>query len=372
MLVARDCWSEEEVFFEGEAFFSRLLDAIARARKTVDLETYIFDRDELGTSVLRALREAASRGVTVRLLLDGFGCAHWSYGDLIPLRRAGIQVRFYHPLPWQRAQYRWLNLLTVRRALLGLWRLNRRNHRKTCIIDGESAFAGGMNVSAEHLTWRDTSVGIRGKDVQLLTIAFDQAWSHALGFLRPRVGRAMRASTLVRLNFTQRQRRESYRELLERMVEARARVWVTNPYFIPDLSLIRALRFAAWAGVDVRLLVPQKADVWGIRWAIQAFYRVLLTARVRIYEYRPRVLHAKSVLIDQWALVGSSNLNHRSLLHDLEADIVLKKKPSLEVLEARFLKDLEVSHEIELGKWKRRGLWQRFIEGVAILFKRWI
>jgi cardiolipin synthase len=374
-------WTEEAIYHEGDRFFSDLAHALAAARASVDLETYIFDRDELGQQVLHELAAASRRGVRVRLLLDGFGCANWTYQDQEELEHAKIDVKFYHPLPWQNSNYSFWRFLTPRRTMLGLSKLNRRNHRKTCVIDGELAFLGGMNVSARHLTrsagaqaWRDTSVRVRGEALHQLTRAFDHAWIHARSASLRGVNdpRFLIRSKLLRLNLNRKMRAALYEDLIHHMLHARKRIWITNPYFIPERALIRALRFAGWAGIDVRVLVPKRGDVWGLKWAIKAFYYILLTAKVRIYEYSPSVLHAKVMMIDDWAMVGSSNLNHRSLLHDLEVDVILVRPESLRSLEAQFLRDLSQSVEIDAHSWSQRPWIARALERLALLFRRWL
>lgn len=374
-------WKAETVYHDGDRFFLDLCQALSLARTGIDLETYIFDRDSLGKRVLKHLSDAARRGVRVRLLMDGFGCSRWSYLDLKELEDAGVEARFYHPLPWQNPYYRFWRFLTLRRTLLGIWKLNRRNHRKTCLIDADVAFLGGMNISDRHLArksgdraWRDTSVQVRGISLSRLARVFDHAWTHARSAAFK--GRDFQKFTarpgLLRLNLTRKQRGAGYEDLIHRILSAKKRIWITNPYFVPDLALIRALRFAAWAGMDVRVLLPKRNDVWGLQWVIKAFYFILLTAKVRIYEYVPSVLHAKILLVDNWATVGSSNLNHRSLLHDLEVDVVLGLKESIRSLEEQFLRDLSHSKEIDARSWGRRSWAARLLERLALLFRRWM
>lgn len=349
-------WTEELVYHDGARFFSDLCQAIDSARRSIEMESYIFDRDALGMRVLNHLAAAARRGVQVRLLLDGFGCSGWTYSDLNEVRSQGVDARMYHPLPWQNYPGRVWRYLTPQRLFRGLGKLNRRNHRKTCVIDGGLAFAGGMNVSARHLEWRDTSVRVRGEGSLELTRAFELAWKNIHG----------------QRDLLRKERKRAYHRLLERILGAERRVWITNPYFVPDLLLIRGLRYVAWTGRDVRVLLPRRSDVWGIQWAIQAFYWILLSSKVRIFEYEPAILHAKILLIDDWASVGSTNLNQRSLVHDLEADIVLSQPGSVQSVEQRFLSDLARSREIEASHWERRPIRRRFFESLALVFRRWM
>ncbi len=374
-------WKEEVVYHDGDRFFSDLCQALSSAKSTIDLETFIFDRDRLGTQVLKCLTDAAKRGVRVRLLLDGFGCSKWSYLDMVELKKQGVDGRFYHPWPWQNPHYQLWRSLTLRRILLGVWKLNRRNHRKTCVIDGESAFLGGMNITARHLSgdsstpaWRDTSIQVRGREVFRLTQSFEIAWTHSRSAYPSwhSSKRLLVRPSSIRLNLTRKQRTTAYKDLIQRIYTAKSRVWITNAYFVPDLSLIRALRYAAWSGLDVQVLVPRKSTVFGLKWASMAFYLPLLAAKVRIFEYAPAFLHAKTVLIDDWAIVGSSNLNHRSLIHDLEVDIVLSKPESLRSLESQFCYDLSLAVEINPLKWAQRRGRAQLLERLALVFRHWM
>ncbi len=379
-------WDDEEVFHDGDAYFSRLLAAVDRAKRSVDWETYIFDRDRQGERILAALARAAARGVRVRLLIDGAGSSGWSYRDLERVRRSGLQVRIYHPLPWQVRPMRLLEDLANWKPWLNrLGQLNRRNHRKTCIIDSHVAFSGGMNVSEHHLrewrgsaAWRDIAVRVAGESVQALETAFYLAWRES-GASRPRSARRWlrRAQSKpipagVRLNSNRFHRHQINEERIQRIQKANQRVWITTPYLVPHLRLILALREAAARGVDVRLLTPSRSDVFFMRWINRAFQPVLLHAGVRIHEYRSAFHHGKMTFIDDWGVVGSSNLNHRSLLHDLEVGIVLSKPQTLKDLENRFQEDLQASQEIRkhhLRGW-RRG--QVLLGRLLLVFRRWI
>ncbi|GAH09354.1 unnamed protein product, partial [marine sediment metagenome] len=151
------------------------------------------------------------------------------------------------------------------------------------------------------------------------------------------------------------------------------RIWITNAYFVPDNVLLKRLRDAANNGIDVRILLPKKSDVMVMPWASSTFYYRLLKSGVKIFEYLPSMLHAKSLIIDNWALIGSSNLNHRSLLHDLEADIMLKSTESIKQLESDFLNDLTQSREVELDSWHIiRPLRQRLVGRMVLYMKYWI
>jgi cardiolipin synthase len=161
---------------------------------------------------------------------------------------------------------------------------------------------------------------------------------------------------LVRLNTRRALRRENYLDLLVRILGAKRRIWIENAYFVPDGALIRALKVAAESGVDVKIVVPAISDVFFIPWVTAAFNLGLLRAGVKVFEYNKGMMHAKTVLIDDWGLVGSSNLNHRSLFHDLEADLVLADESAC-------------LSQVTLDNWRSRPTLERLIGKVLLLFK---
>lgn len=383
-------WDDEHIIFDGDEYFSELIQAIEQAKESVDLETYIFNPDVLGRRVDTALTQAARRGVKVRLLVDGVGAAAWIEKRSPDLGTFGVQVRIFHPVRIASAFLRFLwnrgywSQPPERRRFL--WRVNRRTHRKLCIIDGQTAWVGSLNISALHCkshsgphAWRDTAARVSGEPVRDLIFGFEHAWirSHtpngkrhwAESWTRRLSPRAKLHSPLVRLNYTARMRRRNLREFLVRLQTARSRIWITTPYLAPTPAVLRALIRAARNGADVRILHPRKSDVFFMPWVASVYYRPLLKSGVRIFEYLPRFLHAKSVLIDDWATVGTSNMNRRSLLHDLEVDVVLSHESSKKILEQEFLTDLRSSEEIHSASQGLTGWLGRLI---TYFFKDWI
>lgn len=369
-------WESCEVFGEGDLFFAAMEGAISHAKRSIDMEMYIFAVDRTGERVFALLAAAVGRGVRVRLLVDGVGSTHFARTFRRKARDAGIEMRVFNELPWER----WLRGRgRPRRFSFSRMtqRLNNRTHRKLCIVDQENAFVGSFNVTDYHLrslmgkgAWRDTGVMIRGADIAELSASFEEIW---VGRLR-RLGRRLRGqqrsySSLVRLNVTRRQRRESYLDLLVRIVGAQRRVWITNAYFVPDGSLLRVLAVVAREGVDVRILVPSFSDVVFMPWITSAFHLGLLKAGVRVFEYQGTVLHAKTMVIDDWGLIGSSNLNHRSLLHDLEADVVVSGEEALRAMEGQFQADLQSAREVTIENWSHRSLIERVIGRILLWFR---
>ncbi len=383
-------WEQEEIFHSGDKFFDSLLRDLESAKTSIELETYIFSSDHLGRGIVKALNDAASRGVKVRMIVDGVGSGISGVWYLLNKIHENAEARIFHPLPWAL----FLGPLgpTTKLALFMKWIMgaNRRDHRKLCVIDGHTAYVSSMNISSEHLesdfgksAWRDTGVRVEGAAVRDLQGAFERAWSKAGRFLyrrhslksqgrTPRRFRRSGSGALVRLNDNWKRRRKAYQELVDRINRAQDRIYITNAYFIPHRSFIGALCAAAARGVDVRLLVPRRCDVFFVPWVRAAFYFVLLSSKVKIYEYLPRMLHAKTMIIDDWALVGSSNLNHRSLRHDLEADVVLTMEKSKLCLARQFAKDIKEAQEISPENWHGLPFIQSGTGQALLLLKNWM
>jgi cardiolipin synthase len=387
-------WKIEQLFHQGDAYFSDIIAGITHAVSTIEFETYIYDDDQIGRGFEKALIQAAQRGVKVRVLVDGIGAGSWANRRALELARNGVEVRIYHIVRLTNLFRRILSDLGVRRRAASLGsqifaRLNRRNHRKMVIIDGVDAWAGSLNISAVHsekahgsLAWRDTGIRVgadEGDDgIRALSIGFEYAWrrAHDLEGKRHWIEQITQqhkerrvGSHLVRLNYTLRMRRQGYKDFCRRIDRSRERIWITNAYLAPSKPILRRLERAKKRGVDVRILVPRKSDVFFMPWVAASYYTSLLEDKIRIFEYLPRFLHAKSVIVDRWATVGSSNLNRRSLFRDFEVDIVVSQESSLQQLELTFLDDLGQSQEITSAHTGWRSALGKLI---LYLFKEYI
>jgi cardiolipin synthase A/B len=375
--------TNETIYSDGSQHFNALIHDIIHAKDSVELETFIFSKDALGDRIVTALEATARRGVHIRILVDGAGSPLWTTNYAKRLENAGVKTHVFHPYPWQ--LWNWsrsvVKLPWLLKFVYLILKSNSRNHRKISIIDEKIAYIGSANISKHHLSrseggdaWRDTSARITNTDLTELCKAFNAAWYHRSIKERVRdLFQHIRQDPTIRLNHTRHRRRILYKHLLRRIGNCKHRVWITNAYFVPDNFLLKKLKESARKGVDVRVLLPKKSDVMMMPWASSTFYFSLLKAGVRIFEYLPSVLHAKSIIIDQWSSLGSSNLNHRSLLHDLEADVNLKNSHSRKRLEALFLNDLQASREVKLDSWFRlRPLRQRLLGRVFLYLKYWI
>ena len=317
----------------GEEFFPRVFDAIRQAQREVIIETFILFEDKVGIQLHGALLAAAQRGVQVDLTIDGFGSPDLSDRFVRSLIDAGVRIHVFDP----------------GKRLLG-WRMNmlRRMHRKIVVVDGQLAFVGGINYSADHLAdygpeaKQDYSVEIRGPlvaEIHRFTHAMlaqgqryqrRRSWWLGRSRLRthprnlPPVGPAA-AMLVVRDN------REHFGDI-ERHYRiairaARQRIVIANAYFFPGYLLMKELRRAARRGVDVRLILQGEPDMPIVKTAAMMLYHHLLGAGVKIYEYCERPLHGKVALMDdEWATVGSSNLDPLSLALNLEANVIIRDR----------------------------------------------
>lgn len=372
----------ETVFFNGSEYYQSLLQDIGQAENNIDLETYIFSNDSLGEKVVEALFRAAKRGIAVRLLVDGAGTPDWGGALAKRLESAGVQTQIFHPFPWRFWQWSRSKIKKpfIQKIVYLLLKINSRNHRKTCLIDNKIIYVGSFNISKCHLNkrqkgegWRDTGVRLEDFNSNKLHNAFEAAWNHKL------VSEHIKAifkhennDPIIRLNNTWLRRRVLYKNLLNKMANCKQRIWIINAYFVPDNFLLKKLESVAQTGVDVRILLPRKSDVLFMPWASTTFYEALLKSKVRIFEYLPSILHAKTLILDDWMVIGSSNLNHRSLLHDLEVDVNVRSTTSKQKIEKQFLLDLQNSKEIRLDNWQRRPLYQLIMGRLLLYIKYWI
>jgi len=366
---------KETVFADSNQFFSALMRDIDEAVAHIDLETYIYDLDPLGREVAEHLAAASRRGVSVRLLVDGVGSLTSGSALARQLSADGVQVRIFNPLPWNVHHWAWavprLPWIVRLQHLLDV--MYRRNHRKTCIIDRRIMWIGSFNISRSHLpqeqgghNWRDTAIRLEGVDTENLQNAFNSTWEND----RSLIPRRTFSPEAIRLNHSH--RRKLRIDLLRRMARTSSRVWITNAYFVPSNLLLRYLKKAARRGVDVRILLPGTSDVFFMPLVSAMFYRNLLTAGVRIYEYAGGILHAKLMILDDWMTVGSTNIDYISLYHNLEVEAVVALPQTRKVLEDQFLHDLTRAEEIAIDHLPKYTRWKKILGQVLLSLKRWL
>lgn len=349
-------WQSEEIFVSATNFFDSLIDGIEQARTSIDMDYYIFDNDSLGQRVIQALQKACQRGVRVRLIMDGIGSSDDALPIIETLHKAGAEVRIFHPHPFSPRLYHWsiTQGSLWQKFVFFLFSINHRDHHKLCIIDQQHIWTGSINITAKHLPreqggegWHDCAVKLQDIPQGPINQCFNHLWHNASpDHLITHSGRGGK----IRSNLSYKLRRMKNRLLLERIANAKQRIWICNAYFVPSSALLRALHKACRNGVDIRLILPAKSDVAIFPLISRSFYKTLLHWGASIYEYQPAILHSKLILVDDACLIGSTNLNHRSYYHDLELDIVLKKNTSIAALEKQWHIDQENAKRIHSDK----------------------
>jgi len=351
---------DSTLFFEGDDLYDAMVASIGAAQSRVDLETFIYAADEVGWRIAEALASRARAGVAVRVLVDAAG-SYFSFSRGLEafLRSRGAAVRRFH-------RWRW------RRPL----RFYRRDHRKLLVIDGREAYVGGFNIHRESSRavcgarrWRDTHARVRGPLAAQAGALFEAIWAGDRGGSPEPAG----AGDVLVSNDSRLCRRRMHCLYLRLLRSARRRVCLTTPYFVPDHRTQRQLAHAARRGVDVRLLLPGKSDVPVTQWAARAAYRKLLAAGVRIFEYQPRVLHAKTAVVDgAVATVGTANLDYRSLFVNYELTLFTADRGLCAQLERRFAADLAEADEVTGTRWSGRAWTNVLAETAGWMARRWL
>jgi len=353
-----------ELLENGDQIFPAMIKAIAGAKRTVNLESYIFSDDRAGAMVSNALVDAARRGVEVRLLVDGTGGHLGALAD--QMKKAGVNVRIYHPVrPW--------NLL----------RIGQRTHRKILVVDGAVCFTGGLGIEERWLgnarnpnEWRDTQVEVWGPVAAQLQAIFGENWTYTTGeilagdkFYPPLEPAGNLEAQAIKVS---RGDASSLAKMLYYVAiqSAAKTVHIQNAYFLPDPQIREALVKAVQRGVDVRIMVPGKhIDVPVVRMASRVHYGELLEGGVKIYEYLPTMMHTKAAVFDGlFAIVGSINFDTRSMEKNAEESITFYDRGFGAKVEAMFDADMKNCRQIDYGRWRRRGIDNRFAEILSALF----
>lgn len=347
----------------GKEKFEALVQDIRAAKHFIHLEYYIWRGDQLGTRLVEELAKKAAEGVEVRLLYDGMGNAALPKNFFAPIHNAGGYTAAFLP-PF-------------------MVRLNYRNHRKLCIIDGKAGYIGGFNVGDEYLgivkrygPWRDMHLRFVGDAVDQMQIRFIMDWNFTA-----KTGKVQLEETY----FPEREQWDGIETQIvssgpdtqwknirngyfKMMNEAEDHIYLTTPYFVPDDGIFEALRVAALSGIDVRIIIPGNPDHISVYWASMSYLGELLETGVRCYQYEKGFIHSKTLFIDGLvASVGTANMDIRSFDLNFEVNAFMFNAGITQQLEQEFLKDLESCVEITKEWYYRRRWWFKLKEAMARL-----
>jgi cardiolipin synthase len=371
------------LLFDGPAAMREMIAAARAATSSINLESYIFDGDQIGTEFADLLIEKQGKGVQVNIMVDAIGNLTTPSAFFDRMRQAGVRVVIFNPVNPAKAK--------------GKWEVNNRDHRKLMIVDGRVAFTGGINISSTYANsslfrsknkakkidgdkvgWRDTHIKIEGPAVAPLQWSFVNLWVQQDGGelppaeyfpkLAPVGDKLMRV-----LSTTPDRDSEIYKSLVTAINEAKSAIHITSAYFVPDQQIVDALVAAARRGVDVKLVLPGVSDHSLIRYAGQNFYEPLMAGGVRIFELQIAVLHAKTAVIDgAWSTIGSANIDRRSFIHNYELNVVVIDPAFGRDMESAFNEDMRDSKEVKLEQWRHRPWADRVKETIARLGEYWI
>src|SRR5664279_4783042 len=349
-----------QLFFRGEDAFASIRQAIEGATQEILLETYILRDDATGRDFLGLLGGAAARGVRVRVLADAYGSWATKGAFWCEMQGLGIEARLFHPL--------WSHL----RGFLF------RDHRKIIAIDRGISFTGGMNVANEYGSshhrkngpWRDTDMRVEGPTAWEMALVFNEGWERSGGaslHLAPlALTDASGARTLVLDSRFGRGQGETTAVLAALVAASRKRLWITNCYFAQNRMAIDLLGRAVERGVDVRLLLQGRTDMPLVCHAGHGNFHNLLASGVRIFEYQPAILHAKTLVADDYvSVVGSSNLDFRSFYFNAECNVLILDDETGRTMAQTFQEDLRQSTEMRLETWNQRPLAHRLGDALA-------
>ncbi len=354
--------------FNGEKLFPKLIEELKKATKHIHIEYYIYENDRIGNEIKDILVEKAKSGIEVRFIYDDFGSSGIRKNIIKELRKNGVQAFPFNKI----------------KLIYFANRMNYRNHRKIVIIDGVTSFIGGINISDRYrnssdskLYWKDAHLMIKGYSTLSLQQIFMADWNFCseenimvTNDYFPQID--INNKNAIPVQITSSGPDSELPSILFSIVQsinlAKKEILLTTPYYIPDQTLQDSLVIAALSGIDVKLLVPERADSLFVSIATQSYFEDLLNAGAKIYQYKKGFIHAKTFVTDrQLASIGTANLDARSFDLNFEVSSLIYNEKIAQELALEFEKDLSDSIEITLETWLKRSRIRKLIERILRL-----
>lgn len=346
-----------KLYTSNEQTLQAMIESCEQAKETIDLEQFIFVIDNFGNKLIEVCSRKAKQGVKVRFIWDSAGSFSFMGSEIIEnLKDKGIELVFFKtllPSIFDAPNYR-------------SWYF--RNHRRTLIIDKKIGFTGSICIYEKTKNWRDTNIKIEGPVLKDMNITFERMWNRAHGKKLPKIKydtyndqefKYVSNSPLPR-------HRRLYNQLVEAIRNSKKYIYITTPYFVPTHRLARVIKLAAHRGVDVRIIIPEHSDHTFVDLAARTYFYNLLKSGVRIFLYKERMIHCKTIIIDDdWSSIGTLNIDHVSLLYNFEANIISSNINLSRELVSHFFTDTNNSEEITLEKWNQR-YWVEKFAGIFI------
>ncbi len=364
--------SEATIYFSGKESLLAMCKAMEGAKKHIHLQSYIIEDDATGQLFKDILIKKSKEGVEVRLMYDGFGSRKLKKQFIQELKDAGVEILIFSP-------FRWIFPPLI---------VNYRNHRKILVIDGTIGFLGGVNIADRYFNggdfpeWRDTHIKLIGESV----------FSLQASFLLDRffiLNKNIRKRSKYYPNFEiQKEYNKEDKQIFSQIIssgpdsdwygimqcyfsaitKAKDHIYIISPYFIPTDAILNAIKITALSSVNVSLMIPEKSDNWLSNWSTRSYYTELLEAGVNIYLFKKGFNHSKVLSIDEdFCIIGSANMDTRSLIHHFEVTSVLYNKDCATIIENRFHKDISRCTLLTRTKWKKRPIKEKLYESIARL-----
>ena len=357
--------NEVDVYTSGHDFFLTLIQEIGKARHHIHINTYIFEDDALGRLVADLLMDKARQGVIIRVIYDDVGC--WRVSDKLFRRMSDAGIEIYSFMPVRFPAF--------------TSKINYRNHRKICVVDGVTGFIGGMNIAVRYIkgkgtqSWRDTHLRLRGRGVYGLQTAFMADWYFVSRVLvagpnyYPAIDGGKGALAQIVTSDPTSEWPEIMQGYVRILLEAKRYVYLETPYFLPTDPVIFALRTCALAGVDVRIVIPEHSDTMITGWAGRSFFEEVMEAGVKIYLYRNGFNHSKLLVCDDnLCSCGSTNVDFRSFENNFEANAFIYDKETALKIRQVVEDDIAQSILLDSERFHHRGFMERLWESLLRLF----
>lgn len=357
------CNNSIDIFHEGNSKFEAMLKDIKNAKSFIHLQYYIVRNSDISKRLIEALSEKALEGVEVKLLIDGMGSLATPKKLYEPLIEAGGKLGIFLP-PY-------------------FVRINYRNHRKICVIDGLYGYVGGLNIGDEYLgkskrfgNWRDCHIRIEGDGVHSLETRFIMDWNYYAPHAKvevksiyfPSVKRPKDVSMQIVSSGPDTKWPAIHDSFIKMISEANKSIYIQTPYFVPDDTILESLRIAALSGIDIRIMIPAHPDHPFVYWAALSYLGELLDAGVKCYQYENGFVHSKLVMIDSLiASVGTANLDIRSFKLNFEITAFIYDSDKTKALEKQFLEDMNHCTQIDSEYYKNRSTMTKIKEAVSRL-----
>ena len=355
-----------DVLNNGQEKFSKLIEALKKARHHIHIEYYIFEFDDIGQTICDLLKEKAQTGVEIRMIIDHVGSWHFPNTEIKRLKSAGVQVIKFMPVTFP--------YLTSK--------INYRNHRKIVVIDGSTGFVGGINVADKYIhgtqrlgAWRDMHLQITGNAVHSLQTVFLTDWYFLTRTLPideiyfPEIKVDSKSIVQIASSGPDSSWAGIMQTYFAAIATARKYIYIATPYLLPNPSLLTALKTASLSGVDVQLIIPRKSDSRIVSYASLSFVSELLNAGIKVYFYNKGFIHSKMMVVDGiLSSVGTANLDYRSLSINFEVNALIYDENTAETLKAIFSNDLKYSTLITEEAWRQRSKLTKLKSSIARIF----